>query len=122
MRRVLARLLMAFTALGLVAAAPLQRGLSLEIPSGPDLPTPPTLPTVRHPTTAFQPAPLPNRDVDGPAPPKAGTEASLRPSVFTRGDSYRGDGFNPGSTAQTEQDKRAHPGAGFSLKMPLTGQ
>ncbi len=106
----------------LAAAGPVQRGLSLQVPSNPDLPVPPTPPAAapqQGSATGFRPAPLPNRDIDGPTGPRA-SGTSVGPSLFTRGDSYRGEGFGKGSSAQTDQERRARPGAGFSLKMPLT--
>jgi hypothetical protein len=99
------------------AAAP----LSLQVQPEPVLPVPATPPALKPPPGAFQPAPLPNRDVARPGGARAGPGASLGPSLFTRSDTYRGEGFNQGSTAQSEQEKRAKPAAGFSLRMPFTG-
>lgn len=70
----------------------------------------------------YEPAPLPNRDISSPRLPKASTEPSLAPSLFTTRNQYRGDGFAPNSTAQAEQEKRVKPGAGFTLHMPFKGQ
>lgn len=100
------------------AASP--SGFNLQVPApGSSLPVPPR-PPPDGPPSAFQPAPLPNRDVELYVP-RASTAPSVAPSLFTRPDQYRGDGFNKGSTAQAEQEKRLRPGAGFSLHMPLTG-
>lgn len=104
----------------LLAAAARDRELNLQVPASPSgLPLPPA-PSRSGPPARFQPAPTPNRDVEL-APPPASTAPSLAPTLFTRPDQYRGDGFNKGSTAQSEQEKRVKPGAGFSLHMPLTG-
>ncbi len=101
------------------SAAFAQRGLNLNT-TGQDrmLPLPPApAPVTRGP--GFTPAPIPNRDASAPPPPRASNDAQLAPSLFSRRDQYRGEGFSPGSTAQGEQDKRTRPGAGFNLRMPL---
>jgi hypothetical protein len=101
-------------------AAPSDRGFNLTVPApGSSLPVPPA-PPMNVPSSRYQPAPTPNRDVELSPPPKPGTAASVAPSLFTRQDQYRGEGFNKGSSAQSEQDKRAKPGAGLSLHLPLS--
>ena len=82
---------------------------------------PPTLPTAPQPAPPrrYDPAPLPNRDLDAPYDPRGQAAPELGPGVFTRREQYRGDGFSPGSTAQSDQDRRAKPGAGFKLRMPF---
>ncbi len=70
---------------------------------------------------SYEPAPLPNRDLSGPTR-RASNEPNLSPTLFSNKTQYRGDGFSPGSTAQADQERRARPGAGFSLHMPLTPQ
>ena len=102
----------------LMAAAP-QRQLSLSVPWQ----APAGLGAIglgRGPV--FEPAPLPNRDLNAPATARASNEPSLAPTLFTARTQYRGDGFSPGSTAQSEQERNVKPGAGFSLHMPLTPQ
>lgn len=111
------RCLMLLVMLPLLAAAP-QQGLTLQVPSNPLTPIPPRPPAV-PPPTGFQPAPLPNRDIDDLPAPKASNEPSLRPSLFNRNDTYRGEGFSKGSTATSEQERRVKPGVGFNLKMPF---
>ena len=103
-----------------MAAAPLQQPLSLSVPGegGFSLSAPAT-PGAAPP---FQPAPLPNRDVSTPQGARASSEPSLAPTLFTTRTQFRGDGFSPGSTAQSQQEKNLKPGAGFSLHMPLTPQ
>ena len=102
--------------LSLTAAAP--SGFNLQVPApGSSLPVPPQPPPSGAPSP-YQPAPLPNRDVELTLP-RASSETTVGPSLFTRPDQYRGDGFNKGSTAQAEQEKRVRPGAGISLTMPL---
>lgn len=66
----------------------------------------------------FEPAPTPNRDALRPSS-KASKDASLAPGFFTRGNQYRGEGLAPANSAQIEQERRALPGAGISLSMPL---
>jgi hypothetical protein len=66
----------------------------------------------------FEPAPTPNRDALRPVT-KASRDASLAPGIFTRGNQYRGEGLAPSNSAQIEQERRAMPGAGINLSMPL---
>ncbi|HYZ61646.1 MAG TPA: hypothetical protein VE650_04270 [Acetobacteraceae bacterium] len=118
------RLLLPLLMLPLIAASPPQRGLSLSVPGDNSLLLPFSTNTAVASRTgpSYEPAPTPNRDVSGPTAPRATNEPTLTPSLFTTRNQYRGDGFSPGSTAQSEQEKRMKPGAGFSLHMPLTGQ
>ena len=116
------RLLALLAIIPLAAASP-PRGVDLQTPSNPLgrnplIPLPPRQPTA--PPTAFQPAPLPNRDIDGLPAPRATGETSVSPSLFTHRDTYRGEGFSKGSTATSEQERRIRPGVGFNLKMPLS--
>lgn len=105
-------------ALPLLAAGP-QRGLQLEVaPQGPLLPTPPR-PAPPALASPYQPAPLPNRDIDTPRGPRASNETTVSPSLFNRNDTYRGEGFAPGSSAAAEQDRKVLPGAGINLRMPF---
>ncbi len=114
------RLVLAFLLLGLPAAAQ-QRPLSLQVPANPGtlLPVPARPFATTPPASPFEPAPLPNRDVEGPTGPRASSAPSLAPSLFTRSDTYRGEGYSRGSTAQAEQERRVKPGAGFNLKVPF---
>lgn len=118
--RLLPRLFIApLLALPLVAAAA-DRGFNLSVPApGSALPVPPSPPANARPSK-FQPAPTPNRDVELGPPPKPGTAPSVAPSLITRQDQYRGEGFGKGSTAQSDQEKRVKPGAGLSLHLPLS--
>ena len=71
----------------------------------------------------FTPAPVPNRNAALPTGPRVRQPNSeFSPSLFNRSDQYRGDGYINGSTAQSEQEKRVRPGAGFNLRMPLQPQ
>ena len=112
------RALLLLVLLPLAAAAP-QQGIRLEVPSNPLVPVPPRPPAL-PPSRGFQPAPLPNRDIDDLPAPRSTNEPSLRPSLFNRNDTYRGDGFSKGSTATSEQERRVKPGVGFNLKMPFS--
>ena len=104
----------------LMAAAPLQRPLTLAVPAdGGFTLSPPATPGA---VPSFQPAPLPNRNVFTPQGPRASNEPTLAPTLFTSRTQFRGDGFSPGSTAQSQQEKNVKPGAGFSLHMPLSPQ
>ena len=79
-------------------------------------------PTLPHPVPAAPPrftdAPTPNQDTNAPHVRATG-DASVTPGFFSRRDQYRGEGLSAGSSAQTEQDRRAKPGAGINLTMPL---
>ena len=105
-----------------VPAAAQQRGLSLQVPANPGtlLPVPARPLATTPPASPFEPAPLPNRDLEGPAGPRASNAPTLAPSLFTRSDTYRGEGYSRGSTAQAEQERRVKPGAGFNLKVPFS--
>jgi hypothetical protein len=109
-------------ALPLLAASPAPRQhFSLTVPSDPLAPLA-TGPLVSaRPATTFQPAPTPNRDAALPTA-RASDQPRVTPSLFTTPNQYRGDGFSPGSTAQSEQERHMKPGAGFSLHMPFTQQ
>ncbi len=100
-----------------------QRRLNLQAtPQGsPLFPLPPTPPRggPTGSTPSYDPAPTPNRDIDAPQGPRASNSAELAPSLFTRSQQYRGEGYSRGSSAQAEQERRALPGAGFKLRMPL---
>lgn len=101
-----------------------QRGIVLQTTPAPSplLPLPQRPQDALRPPTnsAFEPAPTPNRDASGPAAPRASNEPQLSPTLFTRRNQFRGDGYSPGSTAQEEQERKVRPGAGFNLRMPLT--
>lgn len=112
---------LAVSALSLLvmAAAPPQRGFVVAVPDVSGYGLGGRAPTLAPPTSGLQPAPLPNRDVEGPAQGRAGTETRVSPTVLQRSDTYRGEGFSRGSTAQAEQERRAKPGAGFNVKVPF---
>lgn len=99
------------------------RGIVLQAqPSASPLLPVPSTPRASPALREFQPAPLPNRDYEAPAGPRASNSAELAPGVFTRKELYRGEGFSPGSTSAADTDRRAKPGAGFNLRMPLQSQ
>lgn len=106
-------------ALALMAAAPPQQGLVIAVPDQNGFGLGTRQPRPAPTTTGLQPAPLPNREVDGPTRDRAGTDPSVAPSLLQRSDTYRGEGFSRGSTAQAEQEKKFKPGAGISLRMPF---
>ncbi len=67
----------------------------------------------------FTPAPIPDLDVNAPNGPRATADPQLSPGLFSRRPSYRGDAYTPGSTAESDQDRRTRPAAGFRLRLPL---
>jgi len=105
-----------------VPAWPQHRGLNLQATPqrSPLLPLPPAPPSGGPPSApSFDLAPTPNRDLDAPSGPRASTAPELAPGIFTRSQQYRGEGYSTGSSAQSEQERRLRPGAGFKLRMPL---
>ncbi len=72
------------------------------------------------PVVGFTAAPMPNADLNAPLriDPNA-RQASLKPSLFAPRNAYHGDGYVPGSTVQTEQEKRLKPTPGVNLSVPL---
>ncbi len=107
-------------ALPLIAAAPPRQQMSLSFSTDQGASQPLSL-GARTTKPAYEPAPLPNRDLTVPTT-RQSEEPNLSPTLFTTKTQYRGDGFSPGSTAQADQERRARPGAGFSLHMPLSPQ
>jgi hypothetical protein len=77
-------------------------------------------PSAPAPTTpnAYQPAPMPNRDVSAPAT-VASNEPTVSPTLFSPQQQFRGDGFSGNSTEQAVHDRSLHPAAGLNLSMPL---
>lgn len=104
------------------AAQPHSLNLQATPHASPLIPLPPTPPATMPGGSRYDAAPLPNRDLDAPLGPRTGTAPELAPGLFTRSHQYRGDGFSAGSSAQSEQERRARPGAGFKLRMPLQSQ
>lgn len=109
-----------------LAAAPAfgqGRGIVLQAqpPASPLLP-PPTKSQANPSPRDFQPAPLPNRDYEAPAGPRASNAPQVTPGLITRRELYRGEGFSRGSTSESETEKRVKPAPGFSLRMPLQPQ
>ncbi len=85
------------------------------------------MPTFAPPPASVPPATVPPGYVTAPTPnqdallpsSRASNDATLAPGLFTRRDQYRGEGLSASSSAQTEQDRKARPGAGIMLSMPL---
>ena len=96
------------------------RGLFLQAqPDSPLLPAPPARPGAPPDPRVFQPAPTPNRDLYAPLGPRASNAPELGPEVYSRKDSYRGEGLNSGASNEGSLDRRTKPAPGFSLHMPL---
>lgn len=113
-------LVLSALSLVLMAASPPQRGFIVAVPEQPGLGLGARKPPrAVVPSGSLQPAPLPNRGVEGPAHERAGRDTEISPTVPQRSDTYRGDGFSRGSTSQAEQQRRTTLGAGFNLKMPF---
>jgi hypothetical protein len=67
---------------------------------------------------AFQPAPVPDPDIDPPHG-SARTEPSLTPALFSNSKVFDGDGYAPGSDPDTGLDKRRKPAAGLNWVVPV---
>jgi hypothetical protein len=67
---------------------------------------------------AFQPAPVPNPDIDPPHG-SARSEPSLTPALFSNTKVFDGDGYAPGSDPDTGLDKRRKPAAGLNWVVPV---
>lgn len=70
------------------------------------------------PASGLEPAPLPDPDMIAPTQ-RASTDPSVQPSVFQPENQFRGDGFSPGSTSQSYEQRHFMPPAGLSLLVPL---
>ena len=113
-----ARAVVPIVALLAMGAAP--RGSFVTATPMPDF-TPPPRTRVQGNTTAtpgYDTAPTPDQDAFAPTT-RASKDSSLAPGLFTRRDQYRGEGLSAASSAQTEQQRRVKPGAGFKLSVPL---
>ncbi len=84
----------------------------------PDFSPPPKAPPPATVPPGFVTAPTPDQDAFSPTS-RASHDASLAPGVFTRRDQYRGEGLSGASSSQVQQDRKALPGAGIKLSMPL---
>ena len=108
--------------IGLLAAATLIGGAGPTSSFTTNTPMPSFSPAPARPAPAspqaFTTAPTPNQDVNAPST-RASDATSVSPGFFSRRDQYRGEGLSPSSSAQTQQDRRAVPGAGISLTTPL---
>jgi hypothetical protein len=92
--RILALLLLA-------AAAPMPNG-SVAIAPGP----------------VYEPAPVPDQDLYAPiAPPN--NDPRLAPSLFHTQEQFRGDGYSPGSTSQSYEERNWRPTPGVNFTVPL---
>ncbi len=67
----------------------------------------------------YQPAPVPNPNIFPPPGQAAQAGPQLSPGLFMPKDRFAGDGYIPGTTVQSEQERRLKPGAGFNLSLPL---
>jgi hypothetical protein len=105
--------------LGMAAApVPPSRGFNTTVIMPPIVTVrPQVLPKATTPP-GFDPAPLPDQDAFAPVVRPSG-DASVSPGLFTRKNQYHGEGLPADSSVQAEQDRRAIPGAGLNLSMPL---
>ena len=66
--------------------------------------------------TGFEPAPLPNPDVD--APGGAGPEPRLSPALLSRKAEFLGNGFSNASSLDYGAAEKRQPAAGVNLLVP----
>jgi len=67
---------------------------------------------------AYVPAPMPNQDLYAPVE-RASEDPQLKPTVFRPDAQFRGDGFSPGSTSQSYEERHLMPGFGANFSVPL---
>jgi hypothetical protein len=77
-----------------------------------------TAPAAQSP--AYQPAPVPDRDITAPPAPVASNDPSVSPSFFTQRQQFRGDGYAPNSTAQISEDRNMSIAPGLKVSVPLS--
>ena len=68
---------------------------------------------------AFQPAPMPDPDVDPPSGASSARGASLTPALFSHKEEFAGDGFAAASDADHGLDHRRAPAAGLNWSVPV---
>jgi hypothetical protein len=68
---------------------------------------------------AFEAAPIPNLDLYVPNRTVRQQGAELAPGLFSATNTYRGEGFVPGSSPQGAQQSRRIPTPGINIKVPL---
>ena len=66
----------------------------------------------------LEPAPTPNKDLFAPRG-AAPSGPVLSPSMFRQAETFRGDGYTPGSAQSASQETKHMPLPGLSLKVPL---
>ena len=71
-----------------------------------------------HAAAAFQPAPMPDPDIDPPHGASAGGP-SLAPAFFEHKAEFSGDGYASASDPDHGLDKRRTPAAGLNLSVPV---
>ena len=89
------------------------------ISTHPDVPAPTGPQPKRLSAMSYSAAPMPNSDISAPIPRAEPGQASLAPSLFAPRNGYHGEGYVPGSTVQTQQEKRLRPAPGINLSVPL---
>ena len=106
-------LAIALPATGTAAAPPMQVWQQLPVP-----PVPPSVVPL-PPAGLYAPAPVPNQDLRAPPPRPGPGGVKVSPKLYMPADRFGGDGYMPGTTIQSEQEKRLRPGAGFNFSIPL---
>ncbi len=105
----IARTLRALLLLGSIAAAPAPGMPSLPLP---EPPVPPDVPPMD------EAAPVPNVELFAPLA-LAPSGPRLAPDLISPQRQFRGDGFVPGSSPQSVEERTVQPTPGFKLLVPL---
>lgn len=114
-------LLLATSAIVLLAAAPTKNG-SFSAPLFPDVTFAPEhgVEAQQLAVGGFTAAPLPDSEASAPVLRTLGPpQAQFSPGLFNAGRSTHGDGYVPGSTVEGNEQKRFHPAPGFNMSVPL---
>lgn len=80
--------------------------------------TSPSAPATQHVVTAFQPAPMPDPDIDPPHG-SAARGPSLTPALFSHKAEFDGDGYAVNSDPDHGLDHRRTPAAGLNWSLPV---
>ena len=67
----------------------------------------------------FEPEPTPNQELTAPHGPFEPAHTAWSPTMMHQQETYRGEGYVPGSTAQITQESRRLSLPGINLRVPL---
>ena len=67
----------------------------------------------------YQPAPMPNPDIDPPQGDAGPSRATLAPALFSHKAEFQGDGYSNASNVDHGLDERRTPAAGLNWSVPV---